>query len=64
MEIKRELVIKSPPSKVFKAITDPQQLTQWFPDVAHIEPTVGGKISFKFFKSIYFSNFFKYISWT
>ena len=51
MEIKKELVIKSTPSKVFKAITDPQQLTQWFPDVASIEPEVGGKISFKFSKS-------------
>ena len=51
MEIKKELVIKSPPSKVFKAITDPQQLTQWFPDVAFIDPKIGGKISFKFSKS-------------
>lgn len=51
MEIKRELVIKSSPSKVFKAITDPQQLTQWFPDVASIDPKIGGKISFKFSKS-------------
>ena len=51
MEIKQELVIKSSPSKVFKAITDPQQLTQWFPDVASIEPKIGGKISFNFSKS-------------
>ena len=51
MEIKKELIIKLTPSKVFKAITDPQQLTQWFPDVASIEPRVGGKISFKFSKS-------------
>ncbi len=51
MEIKKELIIKSHPSRVYKAITDPEQLTQWFPDVAHIEPKVGGRISFKFSKS-------------
>ena len=51
MEIKKELVIKSPPSRVFKAITDPKQLTQWFPDVASLEPKVGGKISFRFSES-------------
>lgn len=51
MEIKKELVIKSPPSKVYRAIIDPTQLTQWFPDVASIEPKIGGKISFMFSKS-------------
>ena len=52
MEIKKELIIKSTPSKVFKDITDPQQLTQWFLDVASIEPRVGEKISFKFSKFV------------
>ena len=51
MEIKKEVIIKSHPSSVYKAITDPEQLTQWFPDVASIEPKVGGKISFRFSKS-------------
>ncbi len=51
MEIKKELVIKSPPSRVFKAITDPKQLTQWFPDVASLDPKIGGKIAFRFSQS-------------
>ena len=48
MEIKKELIIKASPSKIYKAIIDPKQLTQWFPDVASIDPRVGGKISFRF----------------
>lgn len=51
MEIKKELVIKTSPSKVYKAITDPEQLSQWFPDVASLEPKIGGKISFRFSQS-------------
>ena len=44
MEIKKELVINAPLSRVFHAITDMNQLQQWFPDVISIEPKVGGKI--------------------
>ena len=51
MEIKKELIIKAKPSEVYRAITDPEQLTQWFPDVASIEPKINGKISFRFLKS-------------
>ncbi len=50
MEVKKEITINASPSRVFKAITDPQQLTQWFPDVISIEPKIGGKISFKAFE--------------
>ena len=51
MEIKKELVINTSTSRVFSAITDMRQLSKWFPDVMSIEPKVGGKITFKFFKS-------------
>ena len=52
MEIKKELVINAPLSRVFHAITDMNQLQQWFPDVVSIEPKVGGKILFKFSSSL------------
>ena len=48
MEIKKEIVIKAPPSRIYKAIIDKNQLSQWFPDVVAIEPKIGGKIEFKF----------------
>ena len=48
MEIKKELVIRATPARVYKALTDPKELTQWFPDVASLEPKIGGKIHFKF----------------
>ena len=48
MEIKKEIIINASPARVFKAITDPKQLTKWFPDIESIEPKVGGKIWFKF----------------
>ena len=51
MEIKKELVVKASPARVYKAITDPEQLTQWFPDVATLEAKVGGKVSFRFLQS-------------
>jgi uncharacterized protein YndB with AHSA1/START domain len=35
---------------VFKAITDPDELTNWFPDQAILEPKVGGRMKFSFRK--------------
>ena len=34
----------------FKAITDPAELTNWFPDHAILEPRVRGKIRLSFYK--------------
>jgi uncharacterized protein YndB with AHSA1/START domain len=48
--IKKEIVINSPVERVFSALIDPEQLTQWFPDVIMIEPKLGGKVSFRFLK--------------
>ena len=50
IEIKKTIVIDAPPDIVFKAITDPAELTNWFPDHAILEPRVGGKVRFSFFK--------------
>lgn len=48
MEIKKEIVINAPPSRIYEAIIEKNQLSQWFPDVVSIEPKIGGKIEFKF----------------
>ena len=50
IEIKKTIVIDASPEVVFKAITDPKELTNWFPDQAILEPKVGGKMKFSFYK--------------
>ena len=50
IEIKKNIVIDASPEVVFKAITDPNELTNWFPDQAVLEPKVGGKMKFSFYK--------------
>lgn len=50
IEIKKNIVIDASPEVVFKAITDPNELTNWFPDHAILEPKVGGKMKFSFYK--------------
>jgi uncharacterized protein YndB with AHSA1/START domain len=51
IEIKKNIVIDASPEVVFKAITDPNELTNWFPDQAVLEPKVGGKMKFGFYKN-------------
>ena len=50
--IKKEIVIKAPVDKVYSALIDPELLTQWFPNIATIEPWVGGKVFFRFSKEV------------
>ena len=50
--IKKEIVINASVDKVFSALIDPEQLTQWFPNIATIEPRIGGKIFFRFSKEV------------
>ena len=52
IEINKSIVINASPEVVFKAITDPDELTNWFPDQAILEPKVGGKMKFSFYKKI------------
>jgi hypothetical protein len=49
-EIKKSIVMDASPEVVFKAITDPDELTNWFPDQAILEPKVGGRMKFSFRK--------------
>ncbi|HZB17514.1 MAG TPA: SRPBCC domain-containing protein [Nitrososphaeraceae archaeon] len=50
--IKKEIVINASVDKVFLALIDPEQLTQWFPNIATIEQWAGGKVFFRFSKQV------------
>jgi uncharacterized protein YndB with AHSA1/START domain len=45
-----KIVIDALPEVVFKAITDPKELTNWFPDHVILEAKLGGKVKFSFYK--------------
>ncbi|HYA81863.1 MAG TPA: SRPBCC domain-containing protein [Candidatus Bathyarchaeia archaeon] len=51
LEVTKNIVIDAPPEVVFKAITDQNELTNWFPDQAILETKVGGKMKFSFYKN-------------
>ena len=48
IEIRKTIVIDATPEVIFKAITNPEELTQWFPDEVVFEPHIGGKVTFDF----------------
>ena len=50
-EIRKVVEIEASAETVFKALTDPAELTQWFPDAVELEPKVGGKTRFTFHKN-------------
>jgi len=50
IEIKKSIVIDASAEVVFKAITDPNELTNWFPDNALFDGRIGGKVRFTFNK--------------
>jgi uncharacterized protein YndB with AHSA1/START domain len=50
IEIRKSIVIEASPDVVFKAITDPNELTNWFPDNAIFDGRIGGKVRFTFNK--------------
>ena len=46
LEIKKTVIIDASPEIVFKAIINPYELTDWFPNQAILEAKVGGKVKF------------------
>ena len=50
IEISKSIVIDASTEVVFKASTDPEELTNWFPDQAILESKVGGRYKFSFNK--------------
>jgi uncharacterized protein YndB with AHSA1/START domain len=51
IEIEKSIVIDASPEVVFKAITDPNKLTNWFPNQVILEPKIGGKMKFSSYKN-------------
>jgi uncharacterized protein YndB with AHSA1/START domain len=50
LKIRKSIEIDASPEAVFKAISDPSELTNWFPDAAILESKVGGKTKFTYYK--------------
>jgi uncharacterized protein YndB with AHSA1/START domain len=50
IEIKKSIVINASPEVVFRALTDPKELTNWFPDSAVFIGRIGGQVRFSFYK--------------
>ena len=46
--IEKEVVIEAPPEVVWRVVTDPEQIRQWFADEAEVELRVGGSGRLRF----------------
>src|SRR5262249_61166964 len=47
MEVTREIVFPVPPDEVWEALTDPEQLEEWFANDVELDPTEGGEGVFR-----------------
>jgi uncharacterized protein YndB with AHSA1/START domain/quercetin dioxygenase-like cupin family protein len=45
--IVRSIEIGAPPERVFRLLTDPEELVRWWPDAAELDPRVGGRLRFE-----------------
>jgi uncharacterized protein YndB with AHSA1/START domain len=53
LEIRKTIIIEASSDTVFKAITEQEELTQWFPDQSILEPRVLGKVRFTTLKELH-----------
>jgi uncharacterized protein YndB with AHSA1/START domain len=53
LEIRKTIVIEASPEIVFKAIIEPEEIIQWLPDQAILEPKVGGRVRIIALKEIH-----------
>jgi uncharacterized protein YndB with AHSA1/START domain len=53
LEIRKSIVIEASPEIVFKAIIEPEEIIQWLPDQAILEPKVGGRVRIITLKEIH-----------
>jgi uncharacterized protein YndB with AHSA1/START domain len=53
LEIKKTITIDASPEVIFKALTNIDDLTQWFPDQGTFEAKVGGKMHFTFLADVH-----------
>ena len=47
MDVERERYLESPTDEVWAALTDPDELEQWFANDVELDPTPGGRASFR-----------------
>ncbi|MFL5969693.1 MAG: SRPBCC domain-containing protein [Gaiellaceae bacterium] len=47
MEVTREIVFPVPPDEVWEALTDPDQLEEWFANDVELDPREGGEGVFR-----------------
>ncbi len=47
MEVTREVVFPVPPDELWEALTDPEQLEEWFANDVELEPHPGGEGVFR-----------------
>jgi uncharacterized protein YndB with AHSA1/START domain len=47
VEVTREIVFPVPPDEVWQALTDPDQLEEWFANEVELDPREGGKGVFR-----------------
>lgn len=46
--IARSIDVRTTPERLFDLLTDPDALVQWWPDVAELEPRLGGRVRMEF----------------
>jgi uncharacterized protein YndB with AHSA1/START domain len=46
--ITRSVEIGAPPERVFRLLTEPDELVRWWPDAAELDPRLGGRLRFEF----------------
>ena len=47
MDVTREIEIESPPDEVWEALTEPEQLEEWFANDVELDPEPGGTGTFR-----------------
>jgi uncharacterized protein YndB with AHSA1/START domain len=47
VEVTREIVFPAPPDEVWEALTDPEQLEEWFANDVELDPREGGEGVFR-----------------
>jgi uncharacterized protein YndB with AHSA1/START domain len=48
MDIEQTITIDAPPERVFRALTDAEELVRWFPSTAESDPRTGGEFVLRF----------------
>ena len=47
-DVTQAVEVEAPPERVWQLLTDPTELTRWWPDAAQLEPRVGGRVILDF----------------